>query len=250
MLLTKTILDDITNSTKYASRKVALSNFLNANGGDMMRPHRLAMFLAQILHESGNLRYVKEVWGPTKAQQGYEGRADLGNTQPGDGKRYMGRDVIQITGRFNYRHLTKWAHENGTNCPDFEAKPGALEKPEWLGLGALWYWTTRVPLKYVDSGNHEMVTRRINGGLNGYSDRLKKFDRAALVILGFGIDGVKEFQQSVGLYADGISGPKTRDALFAALVTMPDTKPKEKPKSPSFIERLIQWLENILNRQA
>lgn len=63
---------------------------------------RQAAFLAQIGHESGRLRYVRELWGPTPAQRRYEGRKDLGNTQPGDGKRFMGRGLIQVTGRANY----------------------------------------------------------------------------------------------------------------------------------------------------
>lgn len=66
-------------------------------------PQRQAAFLAQIAHESGSFRYVREIWGPTAAQQRYEGRADLGNTEPGDGKRYLGRGLIQLTGRANAR---------------------------------------------------------------------------------------------------------------------------------------------------
>ncbi|WP_404940665.1 glycoside hydrolase family 19 protein, partial [Pseudomonas lundensis] len=63
---------------------------------------RVAAFIAQIGHESGQLKYVKEIWGPTAAQARYEGRADLGNTQPGDGSKFRGRGLIQITGRANY----------------------------------------------------------------------------------------------------------------------------------------------------
>ena len=63
---------------------------------------RVAAFIAQIGHESGQLVYVREIWGPTAAQKGYEGRADLGNTVAGDGFKYRGRGLIQITGRANY----------------------------------------------------------------------------------------------------------------------------------------------------
>lgn len=66
-------------------------------------PQRQAAFLAQVAHESGSFRYVREIWGPTAAQQRYEGRADLGNTEPGDGQRYLGRGLIQLTGRANAR---------------------------------------------------------------------------------------------------------------------------------------------------
>ncbi|MGR6534281.1 glycoside hydrolase family 19 protein, partial [Brevundimonas sp. RM1] len=64
---------------------------------------RLAHFMGQCGHESGGFRFMEEIWGPTQAQRGYEGRADLGNTQSGDGRRYQGRGPIQLTGRANYR---------------------------------------------------------------------------------------------------------------------------------------------------
>ena len=193
-----------------AERKAALLARVRDYGGPLNELPVLAQFLAQVMHESGGLRYVREIWGPTKAQKGYEGRADLGNVKPGDGKRFMGRDVIQVTGRANYRALSKWAGF------DFEAKPEALESPEWLGIGAIWYFLTRKGLlDYARAGNIEMVTRRVNGGLNGYQDRLRWYDDCALKLLGF--DTVRDFQKSAGLVVDGISGPKTRAALHEAL---------------------------------
>lgn len=66
-------------------------------------PAHQAAFLAQIGHESGQLKWVKEIWGPTPAQSCYEGRKDLGNTEPGDGRQFFGRGLIQVTGRENYR---------------------------------------------------------------------------------------------------------------------------------------------------
>lgn len=204
------------------ARKAALMQRVSDYGGPINEPAVLAQFLAQVMHESGNLRYVREIWGPTKAQARYEGRADLGNTQPGDGKRFMGRDVIQVTGRSNYRQLTAWVRKTFGKGPDFEAKPGLLESPEWLGIGAIWYFLTRKGL--IDSareGNIEMVTRLVNGGLNGYADRLRKYDAAALEILGFA--DVRTFQKQAGLVVDGISGPKTRAALHKALSQVKET---------------------------
>jgi putative chitinase len=122
----------------------------------------------------------------------------------------MGRDLIQVTGRANYRALSKWAGY------DFEADPAALEQPQWLGIGAIWYFHTRAGLMgYARAGNIEMVTRRVNGGLNGYADRLKWYDKTALVMAGF--DTVGGFQESAGLEADGVVGPLTRGALHKAL---------------------------------
>jgi len=179
-------------------------------------PARQAAFIAQVLHESGMGRYLTEIWGPTPAQTRYEGRADLGNTQPGDGKRFMGRDLIQVTGRSNYRLLTAWVRKEFGSGPDFEAKPELLETDEWLGIGVIWYFLTRAGLLgYCRAGNIEMVTRRVNGGLNGYDDRLQWYDKTALAMLAF--PSVVAFQKSAGLDADGISGPKTRAALHNAL---------------------------------
>jgi putative chitinase len=207
------------------ARKAALLARVKEYGGPLNQPQVLAQFLAQVMHESGGLRYVREIWGPTKAQARYEGRKDLGNTRPGDGKRFMGRDVIQVTGRSNYRQLTAWVRETFGKGPDFEAKPELLESPEWLGIGAIWYFLTRNGLiGYAAAGNIEMVTRRVNGGLNGYADRLRWYDDCALKLLGF--DTVAAFQKSAGLTVDGISGPKTRAALHEALGHV-----KQKPVS-------------------
>jgi putative chitinase len=227
MKMTVTQLNRVCGHTRYANRKRALATFLADKN---FEPHELAQFLAQVLHESGRLQHVKEVWGPTAAQRRYEGRADLGNTQPGDGKRFMGRDIIQCTGRSNYRALTKWAQETHGVQVDFEQHPEKLEDPKFLGLGALWYWVNRVPQRFVDAGNIEMVTRRINGGLNGYSDRLKLFDRSALVLLGFEVDQIREFQEFADIAVDGVSGPQTRHAMHKALLAKQPPVDYVKPK--------------------
>ena len=213
-----------------AQRKAALLARVRDYGGPLNELPVLAQFLAQVMHESGGLRYVREIWGPTKAQRGYEGRADLGNVKPGDGKRFMGRDVLQITGRANYRALTAWVQKTFGAKVDFEANPELLESPEWLGIGAIWYFLTRKGLiDYARAGNIEMVTRRVNGGLNGYQERLKWYDASALKLLGFAT--VRDFQKSAGLAVDGISGPKTRAAMHEALSHVSET-PKTEHKPP------------------
>lgn len=146
-------------------------------------PVRLAAFLAQVGHESGSLVYVREVWGPTPAQAGYEGRADLGNTEPGDGSLFRGRGLIQVTGRGNYRAVRDRmrARFGWDLIPDFEAYPKALEQPRWAALSAGDYWASCSLNDLADANNHyafQQVTKRINGGLNGLADRLLRWDRA------------------------------------------------------------------------
>lgn len=219
------------NMTIIDDRKAALLARVREYGGPLNELPVLAQFLAQVMHESGGLRYVREIWGPTKAQKGYEGRADLGNTKPGDGKRFMGRDVIQVTGRSNYRQLTAWVRKTFGKGPDFEAKPELLESPEWLGIGAIWYFLTRKGLlDYARAGNIEMVTKRVNGGLNGYADRLKWYERIVLEMLK--VPDARTFQAQAGLVVDGISGPKTRAAMHEALGKI-KPKPAEAPKRPA-----------------
>ncbi len=139
-------------------------------------PQRAAAFLAQVGHESGQLRYAKEIWGPTPAQARYEGRADLGNTQSGDGKRFMGRGLIQITGRANYISCGA-----GLGL-DLVSHPELLEQPEGACLSAGWFWSTRHLNDLADAGMFTAITRRINGGENGLVDRQMLWARAKSIL--------------------------------------------------------------------
>lgn len=91
---------------------------------------RIAAFIAQIGHESGQLRYVEEL----ASGSAYEGRKDLGNTQKGDGKKFKGRGLIQITGRFNYALISKDLGE------DFISNPELLSTPKYAVQSACWFW--------------------------------------------------------------------------------------------------------------
>lgn len=135
-------------------------------------PTRRAAFLAQIGHESGGLRYLSEIWGPTAAQRGYEGRKDLGNTQTGDGYRFRGRGLLQITGRFNYAAAGRAL---GVNLID---QPDELAQPTLAARSAAWWWAAHGLNELADAGAFERITRRINGGLNGQADRLARWDKA------------------------------------------------------------------------
>lgn len=144
-------------------------------------PKRKAAWLAQIGHESGCLRYTREIWGPTKQQLRYEPGTTLarrlGNTQAGDGKRYMGRGLIQITGRGNHRMCTERmaALLQGVKVPDFEEQPELLERPDWAALTAALFWKQNNLNRFADSGDFAELTRRINGGYNGLAHRQALF---------------------------------------------------------------------------
>ncbi|WP_122518144.1 glycoside hydrolase family 19 protein [Pseudomonas viridiflava] len=137
---------------------------------------RIAAFLAQIGHESGQLRYVREIWGPTAQQLGYEGREDLGNTVAGDGSKYRGRGLIQITGRANYAECGE------ALGLDLISHPELLEQPEHAAMSAAWYWSSRGLNSLADKGDFLQITRRINGGTNGLADRQALYDRALKVL--------------------------------------------------------------------
>lgn len=126
---------------------------------------RLAHFMAQLCHESGCFRYMEEIWGPTPAQRGYEGRADLGNTMPGDGLRFRGRGPIQLTGRANYRTFGRRIGIDLERHPELAAIPS-------IGLHtALEYWRSRNLNAFADADDILSITKKINGGTNGLADR-------------------------------------------------------------------------------
>ncbi|MGS0546690.1 glycoside hydrolase family 19 protein [Pseudomonas parakoreensis] len=137
---------------------------------------RAAAFIAQIGHESGQLRYVREIWGPTAAQRGYEGREDLGNTVPGDGRKYCGRGLIQITGRANYAKCGEALGHDLINHPEL------LELPQHAAMSAAWFWKQKGLNDLADRDQFNTITRRINGGLNGLADRLALWEKARAVL--------------------------------------------------------------------
>lgn len=137
--------------------------------------NRAAMWCAQIGHESAGLKYMEEI----ASGADYEGRGDLGNTQPGDGKRFMGSGPIQLTGRSNFRAFTRWANQAGHTDIDFEANPHLVrDDPRWGFLAASWYWTAARPQinALCDAGDIDGVTRAITGGLNGLGDRKSRWN--------------------------------------------------------------------------
>ena len=139
-------------------------------------PARQAAFIAQIAHESSQLRCTREIWGPTAAQRAYEGRADLGNTFTGDGSLYRGRGLLQITGRANYKTC------GAALGLDLLLFPELLEQPMYACRSAAWFWKTHGLNELADAGDQVKITRRINGGTNGLAERLAYFELAKKVI--------------------------------------------------------------------
>ncbi len=128
-------------------------------------PMREVAFLAQVAHESGNMRY----WQELADGKAYEGRKDLGNTQPGDGPRFKGRGPIQLTGRANYK---KCGDALGV---DLISSPETAAHPDVGCLIAAWYWDSRHLNALADTGNFDGITKAVNGGFNGKPDRDKKY---------------------------------------------------------------------------
>jgi len=143
------------------------------NQYEITTPIRLWSYFAQIGHESGQLNYSEEI----ASGQSYEGRKDLGNIEQGDGIRFKGRGLIQITGRSNYDKLS-----NAFGI-DFIQEPELLESPEYAVLSSLWFWKSKNLNQIADSGNFELLTRRINGGLTNLKDRLEIFERCKKFIV-------------------------------------------------------------------
>lgn len=142
--------------------------------------NRIAMWLAQVGHESAGFNATEEY----ASGAAYEGRADLGNTRPGDGVRFKGRSWIQITGRNNYAAFSRWCSGKGLvlSPTEFVDNPKRLAELRWAGIGAAWYWTVARPdiNALSDRQDLETVTRRINGGTNGLADRRDRYNRALL----------------------------------------------------------------------
>lgn len=135
-------------------------------------PLEKAHFLAQVAHESDGFKTAEEY----ASGRAYEGRKDLGNVQPGDGVRFKGRGLIQLTGRANYADYSRWKYgdDRAVRNPGLVAQlPDAVD-------AAVWYWTVRRPrLKVMALADDVVgVTKAINGGANGLADRTKKLRRA------------------------------------------------------------------------
>ena len=169
------LLQILPNAGRQAGVFVPVLNAAMGKYG-IVTKRRIAAFIAQVGHESGQLRFVREIWGPTAQQAGYEGRVDLGNTVPGDGSKYRGRGLIQITGRANNAACGEALGLDLIN------QPTLLEQPQYAAMSAAWFWSTRGLNTLADQGEFVKITRRINGGLNGLADRQALYEKALKVL--------------------------------------------------------------------
>ena len=156
--------------TLSAGQAPAIARNLNVAMAEanITAPQQQAMFIAQLAHESGGFRHMEEI----ASGHAYEGRADLGNTQPGDGARFKGRGYIQVTGRYNYEQAGQ------ALGLDLISNPELAAQPENAARIAAWYWTSRDINEAANSGDFVQVTRLINGGTNGLADRQAHYARA------------------------------------------------------------------------
>jgi putative chitinase len=184
---------------------------------------RQAAFLAQLAHESGQLVYMEEL----ASGEAYEGRKDLGNTQPGDGKRYKGRGPIQLTGRANYRAAGQ------ALGLDLEGNPEQVKTPQVGFRVAVWFWTTRKLNDLADQGTLEsfrQITKKINGGTNGQADREQYWAKAKNAL-------------GCGTGTTGVSGPAcTANGSSGVCISTSDCKGRSVPgycKGPANIQCCI-----------
>ena len=141
---------------------------------------RVAAFIAQIGHESGQFRYVRELGNDqylSKYDTGTLAKR-LGNTPEadGDGQKYRGRGLIQITGLANYMMCGE------ALALDLINQPELLEKPQHACMSAAWFWASRGLNTLADAGQFDKITQRINGGQNGAADRQALYARALTVL--------------------------------------------------------------------
>ena len=168
-----------------AAKANSIDTFLDPINGAMDEygidtPARQAMFLAQIAHETMELRYVHELWGPTPTQMRYDPPDELGkslgNLVPGDGRKFLGRGLIQVTGRGNYRSVGE------ALGLDLMADPTQLEQPVPASRSAGYFWQSHNLNDCADNDDINKCTRIINGGYNGLAQRIAYWIKAKGVL--------------------------------------------------------------------
>lgn len=169
-------LDQLTNLCGYANRAEIFLPYLNVamEKFDINTKQRQAMFLAQILHESGGLKWTREL----ASGKAYEGRQDLGNVFPGDGVKFKGAGLIMITGRHNFSVASQalFGDDRLLHTPEL------LTTPQYASLSAAWWWSQHGLNELADKGKFKQITKIINGGYNG-EDQREAYYRKSLSLI-------------------------------------------------------------------
>ena len=192
------------NANKYGAPLLAM-----AHKYGITTPLRLAHALAQILHESGALKYTEEL----ASGAAYEGNKGLGNTQRGDGKRFKGRGLIQVTGRANYKRYAQFSGSDVVTNPERMADlPASVDSAGWF-----WRHGNGDCNNAADKDNLLAVTRIINGGTRGYADRQRKLKQCKSTLETAGTLLVQEALNATRSYpelrVDGDFGPRSASVL-------------------------------------
>lgn len=166
------------NFKGYTFEQIFIYILKYAEEFDINTPLRWSHFLAQIAHESAELRYSEEI-ASGKAYDTGKLAVRLGNTPQadGDGQKYKGRGLIQITGRANYEAYKKYCGF------DVVTKPQLLAQPVGAIRSAMWFWKTKGLNELADRDEFTVITKRINGGTNGIEDRRKYLARAKKILV-------------------------------------------------------------------
>jgi predicted chitinase len=191
---------------------------------------RIAQWMAQTGHESLGLSAMEEF----ASGEAYEGRADLGNTEPGDGVRYKGRSAIMITGRTNYGAVSAWAYGEGyVDSPTyFVDYPEQMASDDYGFQGTAWYWTVARGTQINDAADredHETVCRLINGGLNGYDDRVARYARAKEVAPTFLAVLQSGPPETGDDFLSALSAEEQKEMLFLLRVLADERFPSRSP---------------------
>lgn len=178
-MITDEELKQIIPNSQLNDRLSFLKEFNNLSDKYGIIENIVPAFIAQVAHESCNFHYLKEIASGKEYDTGRKAVL-LGNTPQadGDGQKYKGRGYIQITGKTNYSNFLKWLG----GAPDILNSPELIEKPHLAMLATIWFWSTHDCNRLAKNGDFEGLTKKINGGLNGYSNRLAIYNRAKQIL--------------------------------------------------------------------
>jgi predicted chitinase len=216
-----------------AAKSAACFPFLDAAMTEFAidAPARAAAFLAQLAHESGQLRFMEEIWGPTPAQRRYEPQTtlatQLGNTDAGDGLKFKGRGPIQITGRANYRRF------GDLLGVDLVAAPARAAQPELAFRIAGLFWSKKGLNELADQATADAfreITRRINGGFNGLPDRQQFYATARTVL---GVSDAPATRGAAGRAVSASAEPTFDRGYEAIRIAAPDVDQPDQPVRPA-----------------